>query len=1016
MRVAVVDQKGPKVEGYFALATEILDNSGAPHTLEHLIFMGSKNYQYKGLLDRLSSRAFSYTNAWTAVDHTAYVLKSAGWEGFSLILPAYLEHLIVPTLTDAACYTEVHHIDGTGHDAGVVYSEMQGAENVVSDMMERRARELLYPEGSGFRSETGGLMRELRSLTADRIRAFHKEMYQPKNLRVVLTGEIDHDELLQILDEFETTIMPDVPPLDAPFKRPWVESKPTTPLKETVIETIQFPEEDESVGEILVSYLGPDGNDSLATSALSILLIYLCGSSISVLENTLVEREQLCSAIYFSTETRPDIAIQFWLTSVETERLNEVYLRLIDLLKETANKPLNVPYMHDCIRRLRRQIKQKSENADDFFTTPIIEDHLFGHRDGRHLKDLATLCDLDSLETWPEKQWIDFLTKWLSDAKHVAVLGIPSAELSEKISNDEKARVKAQQERLGDSGLKHLADKLEKAQEENNRPIPDSLLGRWPVPSPDSVHFIATVTARSGAARKMGRLENDIQRIVDKADDGSPLFIHFEHIPSNFVHIRLYMGTAVVPPKLKPLLSLYLANLFTTPMRMNGKRVEFEDLVLELEQETVYYGVDTASGNQEMIAIKFEVEPEAYERIISRLRTILFDAVHDPDRLYASLTKMLAEIPEYKRDGESMVFAINHMLAYNQSGNWHAMSSLTKAVYLKRLRKLLKTDEQAVISDLTNVCNALHRPENFRVFVAADMNKIPKPVSAWKTLTNDLDLSKPLEPLDSCKATLSDLGKQPGSTAYVVPLSAIDSSFAFLTSRAPDSYAHPDLPALIVATSFLSTTEGPLWVAVRGEGLAYGTHFMRSTSVGLLTFMIHKSPDPYKAYVASKEQVEGYAYGRLDIDKFAMESAISEIVYSMASDQPTMSAAADDSFVNQVMIGVDKNYNQQLLSKVGGIKPDHVRQAMTKYLVPLFNPQTANLIVTCARIMAEPAVANFTRAGFQPLEKHLEFFQDDYGFQAPAGEDEPDEDEDEDEDDDDEDGETDDDASNEHDG
>ena len=33
-------------------------------------------------------------------------------------LPVYLEHVLLPTLTDAGCYTEVHHIDGTGNDAG----------------------------------------------------------------------------------------------------------------------------------------------------------------------------------------------------------------------------------------------------------------------------------------------------------------------------------------------------------------------------------------------------------------------------------------------------------------------------------------------------------------------------------------------------------------------------------------------------------------------------------------------------------------------------------------------------------------------------------------------------------------------------------------------------------------------------------------------------------------------------------------------------------------------------------
>jgi Zn-dependent M16 (insulinase) family peptidase len=219
MHCVVVDQKGPKIQGYFALATEIFDNSGSPHTLEHLVFMGSKSYQYKGLLDKLATRAYSNTNAWTATDHTAYTLDTAGWDGFAQILPVYLEHVILPTLTDEGCYTEVHHIDGEGNDAGVVYSEMQGVENTGGEIMDIRARQLLYPQNIGFRYETGGLMGALRVLTADRIRAFHKEMYQPKNLCLVLIGEVDQDHMLEILDEFEEGILDDIPRPDAPFKR-----------------------------------------------------------------------------------------------------------------------------------------------------------------------------------------------------------------------------------------------------------------------------------------------------------------------------------------------------------------------------------------------------------------------------------------------------------------------------------------------------------------------------------------------------------------------------------------------------------------------------------------------------------------------------------------------------------------------------------------------------------------------------------------------------------------------------
>lgn len=75
MSAVVVDREGPKVLGFFALATEILDDSGSPHTLEHLCFMGSKNYKYKGVLDRMANRyVVVWTKATIRVDETGYRL------------------------------------------------------------------------------------------------------------------------------------------------------------------------------------------------------------------------------------------------------------------------------------------------------------------------------------------------------------------------------------------------------------------------------------------------------------------------------------------------------------------------------------------------------------------------------------------------------------------------------------------------------------------------------------------------------------------------------------------------------------------------------------------------------------------------------------------------------------------------------------------------------------------------------------------------------------------------------
>ena len=41
IQVVIALVEGPAVSGYFCVATEAEDDDGLPHTLEHLIFMGS---------------------------------------------------------------------------------------------------------------------------------------------------------------------------------------------------------------------------------------------------------------------------------------------------------------------------------------------------------------------------------------------------------------------------------------------------------------------------------------------------------------------------------------------------------------------------------------------------------------------------------------------------------------------------------------------------------------------------------------------------------------------------------------------------------------------------------------------------------------------------------------------------------------------------------------------------------------------------------------------------------------
>ncbi|KAF4205969.1 hypothetical protein CNMCM8927_005538 [Aspergillus lentulus] len=1005
MRVVVIDQKGPKVTGYFVLATEILDDSGAPHTLEHLCFMGSRNYRYKGFLDKLATRVYSNTNAWTATDHTAYTLDTAGWEGFSQILPVYLEHVIAPTLTNEGCYTEVHHIDGSGNDAGVVYSEMQGVQNNAAELIDLTARRLMYPPGVGFRYETGGMMEQLRVLTADRIRAFHREMYQPRNLCLIITGEVDHDNMLETLDKFEDTILDVIPSPDSPFRRPWVDSKQAPPLEKSIVKTVEFPEEDESFGEIEIRFLGPDCTDPVQTGALNVALLYLAGSSASLLENILVEKEQLASAVYYATEDHPSVEIRFTLTSVETAKLAQVEKRFFEVLDDAMKKDLDMKYLKECIDRQKRTWKFSTENSASSLAEYVISDFLFGKKDGSTLLDVATLQEYDVLEKWSEDEWRNFIKKWLSDAPHVTILGVPSMKMSETLKKEEEARVAAQKKRLGPEGLKELADKLEKAKAENDKEIPKEMLEKFKIPGTESIHFVETTTARSGAALTAGRADNKVQKLVDADGSELPLFIHFEHIPSSFVQLSLLISAQSVPVHLRPLLSVYTEAFFNLPVQRDGETINFEQVVVELERDTVGYSMEGARslGNSEMLRISFQVEIEKYSNAIAWLEELSWNSVFDVERLRAITSRLLADVPDAKRSGDDMLAAVHVMVHYAPESIVRARSTLVKARYLKRIKRQLVEQPEAVVARMEEIRQALFKFENMRVLVIADIDKLPNPVSSWKPYAERLGDLTTLKPVTVRRDLLSEAGRTPGGKSYVVPMPTIDSSFAYATALGLDSYDHPKLPALLVAIAYMNAVEGPLWVAVRGKGLAYGTNFAYNIDTGFVNFDVYRSPNAHKAFESSKQIVEDHLSGDIPFDPLMLEGAISSIVVSFANEQSTIASAAQGSFIRQVIRNLPSDYKEKTLKQVRVTSVEDVKAALREIILPLFAPDKANLVVTCAPVLEETIKQGLEAAGFTPAVQPLKDFEDDYGLKNVGDEDEDSDDEDDDDDDDDDD-------------
>jgi hypothetical protein len=101
------------------------------------------------------------------------------------------------------------------------------------------------------------------------VRNYHATYYVPHNLSLIVTGKLSSGTkslLTVVQDEVEPSIIShgqNHGPRPSGWKRPFLEtaSANRSPIKRITKETVEFPEKDESQGELLITYTGPSPNN-----------------------------------------------------------------------------------------------------------------------------------------------------------------------------------------------------------------------------------------------------------------------------------------------------------------------------------------------------------------------------------------------------------------------------------------------------------------------------------------------------------------------------------------------------------------------------------------------------------------------------------------------------------------------------------------------------------------------------------------------------------------------------------
>ncbi|KAJ3514376.1 hypothetical protein NLJ89_g2417 [Agrocybe chaxingu] len=995
LTVVHLDYEAPIVDGYFVVGTEIFDDSGCPHTLEHLVFMGSENYPHKGVLDLLANRGFSNgTNAWTDTDHTAYTISTAGEQGFLQLLPIYVDHILYPTITKAGFVTEVVatlQSPCKGNDSGVVYSEMQGRENTSGDLMALRLQQLLDPPGSGYRSETGGLMEALRILTPEQIRDYHSSYYVPHNLTLIVAGKLSSgtSSLLQVVQEkIEPSLIQhqqNKGPRPPGWKRPFLETPSANrePIAATITNVVEFPEKDESMGELIITFLGPPPSDHLSRKALDILGTYLTSSAAAPLTKEYVEIESpLCSYIYFSEDTRATfVNLPIYITSVPTEHLDTFNGKLRSSFRRIVGEGFDMQRMAMVINRDERQLRSRLESAKgDTFSGTIISDFLYGPEDGSELHaSMDEITYFNILKTWTSDQWAALLSKYYIDQPSIVIIGKPSAALAEKLEKDEKARIAAQVERLGPEGLKNAEAELEAAKAQHGEKIPDEILTSFPVPDVKSISWIPVQSVQEpGKGRKATFSPSTTEPLYKHIEsDGQPLpfFVEFDHVESDFVTVHGLFSLAKLPNRLRPYISAYLSSFFSLPVNTTfGGRLSHEEVANKLDDDTVSYEVGLGLSNNftDLFRVTIKVETAQYATAIAWMKDLVYSSEFDKDRLQVSLAKIQQSLPEMKRDGNNVLGSLWAELMYAENSTSRNGGVLPQAEFIPKLVKSLQESPVDVIADFEEIRKHIIDPSGVRFSVTGNVLSLKEPRSTWSKYFLSSLPSVPLSPVPVSYDTLSEVGKNIARKAIVMSLPTIESSFATHSTKGIKGFDHPDFPVIRVAAEVLNATESYLWRYIRGSGLAYGAYVSLDPEGGLLNFSLYRSSNSMKAFEEAASVLRGLVDGTIDFEETILDSAKSAIVYGVTKNVSTAGRAATVSFANQALKGVLRTHQVDLLEKYQIVTRKDVLTALEKHFLPLFDCKTSVAVVVTAPAKAEEIGNSLKAIGFDVTQRVME--------------------------------------------
>ena len=172
---------------------EVPGKTGFAHLFEHMMFQKSENVAEDQFF-KLIQGAGGELNGGTGQDATMYyevipknALEMALWLESDRL--GYLEN----TVTKSALVNQQNVVQN---------EKRQSVDNSPYGFNEYLILKTLYPKGHPYSWDVIGDMEDLTNATVEDVKAFHKKFYSPNNSTLVITGDINKEEVKSLVEKY----------------------------------------------------------------------------------------------------------------------------------------------------------------------------------------------------------------------------------------------------------------------------------------------------------------------------------------------------------------------------------------------------------------------------------------------------------------------------------------------------------------------------------------------------------------------------------------------------------------------------------------------------------------------------------------------------------------------------------------------------------------------------------------------------------------------------------------------